>query len=437
MKSRATVNLYNVMASGLVGLATGGLVCGIGGRLAMRAVAIIGGIDTEFSVGGTVAIMVIGAIIGLIVGLVYGILRHFIPLRGLGKGLAFGVVLAALISLPFFGAPVGELLLATPAVGAALFGVIGLVYALALEAGLLWLDGRRTTRRQRSVALVWLVPFAFFLAIAFAGMVSLTDEFAHFPPAASNAYLALGLNFIDAHRLHSLLALAFALLYCGLSGVVFLQAGDNRAGSLAALALVVLAAGWFRADPLTAGAMTAFPGVRILPELLKAGGLALIVLTLFVWPDGRFEFGWTRITFVLCCVWLTAWLATPLRGVLPGQLALAITAGFFASGLLALAQRSRRSPAQRRQIAPVLIGFGLAGALVAVLWLAVLARPPMQVRDIPLPETLFVFGPYLLLWLFLPVSLWFGQRAARQVDVVTLVPSNAAHAVRNDYGTNV
>ena len=429
MKSRATVNLYDVMVSGMAGLAAGGLVGGLGARLAMRAVAIIGGLDTEFTVGGTIGIMLVGAIFGLLVGLVYGVVRPFIPVRGLWRGLAFGVVLAALIALPLFGAPGGELLFASPAVGAGLFASVGLLCVLALEAALLWLDGRSTARRQRPVALVWLVPFAFFLTLAFAGMVSLADEFAHFPPAASDAYLALGLNFMEAHRLHSILALAFALLYCGLSIVVFLQAGDNRAGNLAALALVMLAAGWFRTAPFTAGAMTAFPGVRALPELLKAGGLALIVLMLFVWPDGRFEFGWTRIAFILCCVWLAAWLATPLRTVLPQQLALAITAGFYISGLLALAQRSRRHPAQRRQIMPLLIGFGLTGASLLLIWLAALAQPAMQVRAVLPPETLFVFGPYLLPWLLLPVSLWLGQRAARQVDVIAAAPSKAAQAL--------
>ena len=75
------------------------------------------------------------------------------------------------------------------------------------------------------------------------------------------------------------------------------------------------------------------------------------------------------------------------------------------------------------------IGFGLAGASVLLIWLAALAQPAMQVRDIPLPETLFVFGPYLLPWLLLPVSLWFAQRAARQVDVIAAAPSKAAQAL--------
>ncbi|MCB0234574.1 MAG: hypothetical protein KDG58_10200, partial [Anaerolineae bacterium] len=81
----------------------------------------------------------------------------------------------------------------------------------------------------------------------------------------------------------------------------FWQSAGNRAGSLAALALVVLAAGWFRAEPLTAGVMTRLPLVRSLPALVRAGGLALIVLTMVVWPDGRLEPGWTKVAFVVWC----------------------------------------------------------------------------------------------------------------------------------------
>ena len=130
MRNRGTVNLYGVMAAGLVGLVAGALVGGIGGRLAMRLVVVIGGLEPSFSIEGTVGIMVIAAIFGLIVGLIYGVVRPFIPVRGLWKGLAFGLVLAALISLPFFLAPGGELNLVSPAVGAALFGAIGLSLAL-------------------------------------------------------------------------------------------------------------------------------------------------------------------------------------------------------------------------------------------------------------------------------------------------------------------
>ncbi len=428
MKERRNVNLYGMMAAGVVGLVAGALVGGIAGRLAMRAVAVMGRIPREFSVEGTVGIMMIAGILGLIAGLIYGVVRPFIPVRGMWKGLVFGLALAALIALPFFLAPEGELGLVSPAVGAALFGAIGLAFALALEAGLLRLNGRGIASRQRPVALVWLIPFAFFLALALAGMVSLADEFTRFPPAGSDGYLALGLNFQSAHQLHGLAMVAFATLYCGLASVVFWQSAGNRAGSLAALALVVLATGWFRAEPLTAGAMTGLPLVRSLPALVKAGGLALIVLTMVVWPDGRLEPGWAKGAFVLWIIWLAAWLATPLRSVLPELTPLVVAAAFFASGLVALALRSRRTPSQRRQIAPLLVGFGLAGALFLALWLAALVQPGLRVRDVLLPETLFVFLPFLLPWLLLPVSLLLGLRAASRSAVVAS-PSSATTQV--------
>lgn len=424
MKERKNVNLYSVMAAGLVGLVLGALVGGIAGRLAMRIVAVVGGIQPAFSVEGTAGIMVIAGFLGLIAGLIYGVVRPFIPVRGLWKGLVFGLILAALIALPFFLAPEGEFGLASPVVGATLFGAIGLAFALALEAGLLHHDGSVAVSKQHPVALIWLIPFAFFLALALAGMFSLADEFTRFPPAASDWYLALGLNFQSAHQLHGLAMVAFATLYCGLASVVFWQSAGNRAGSLAALALVVLAAGWFRAEPLTAGVMTRLPLVRSLPALVRAGGLALIVLTMVVWPDGRLEPGWTKVAFVVWCLWLAAWLATPLRNVLPEWAPLVLAAAFYASGLVSLALRSRRVSSQRRQIAPLLVGFGLAGALVLALWVAALVQPGLRVRDVLLPETLFVFLPYLLPWLLLPVSLLLGLRAASRSAVV----APASHA---------
>ena len=98
MKERKNVNLYSVMAAGLVGLVLGALVGGIAGRLAMRIVAVVGGIQPAFSVEGTAGIMVIAGFLGLIAGLIYGVVRPFIPVRGLWKGLVFGLILAALIA---------------------------------------------------------------------------------------------------------------------------------------------------------------------------------------------------------------------------------------------------------------------------------------------------------------------------------------------------
>ena len=82
--------------------------------------------------------------------------------------------------------------------------------------------------------------------------------------------------------------------------------------------------------------------------------------------------------------------------------------------LLTLALRSLRSPAHRHQIAPVLAGFGLAGAAFLVLWMAALLHPDLQVYRLSLPDTLFVFVPYLMPWLLLPLSLVAASRLGQE-----------------------
>lgn len=414
MRRQLTVDLYEVMAAAVAGLAAGAVVAGLGARLAMRVVAIVGGMSPGFTAAGTAIIMLLGGIVGLIAGAIFGIIRPFLPLRGLGKGLAFGALLAALIALPFIREPQGELTLATPALGAALFGAVGLLYGLALEAALQRWDVRRSSDAGRPLHLVWLALVAIFLSLALVSMMTLLDEFARFPPAVSDAYRAAGLDFQEAHRLHSLLMLGFTAVYLAAAGAVLWLSAGRWIGSLAALALVVLAAGWFSAAPYPAPAGP--DATALLSGPVRAGGLALLVLLMVLWPDGRFQPPWARPAFVLWCVWLVVWLLTPLGKGLPQPLALAATAAGLASGLLALAAR-RRDPAQRRQVTPVLLGFGLAIAWFLVLWGAALLRPDLQVHRVTLPATLFAFAPYLIPWLLLPASLLAPLSRDRQAMV--------------------
>lgn len=402
MNSKRKLDLYGVAAAALAGLATGAVVAGIGARLAMRAVAVLGGTRPGFTVDGTVAIMLLAGVMGLVVGAIYGVVRPFLPLRGMARGLALGAVLAALIALPFFRDPQGELALATPALGAALFGAVGLAFALALEAILQRWDARRRPEGGHPLNLLWLGLALPILALAVGSMTTLLDEFVRFPPVASGIYLAAGLDFQRAHELHSVLMLGFAIAYlAAVVAILWLSAG-RWMGKLAALSLAVLAAGWFSAAPFPAPANPA--GVALPSDLLKGVGLALLVLVLFLWPDGRFQPAWTRPAFFLWCGWLVVWLLTPFGKGLPQPLMLATTAAGLASGLLALATR-RRDPAQRRQVTPVLVGYGLAMVWFLGLWGAALARPELQVHRTALPATLFAFAPYLAPWLLLPASL--------------------------------
>lgn len=94
------MNLPRPARDVLAGLAAGAVVLGLGGRLLMRAIALGFGGAAGFSWGGTVEVVVFGALVGAAGGLAYGlVLRRFVkpPLgRAIALGLGSYLVLAVL-----------------------------------------------------------------------------------------------------------------------------------------------------------------------------------------------------------------------------------------------------------------------------------------------------------------------------------------------------
>ena len=120
-------------ARGVAAGAVAGVVWGIGARAAMRAVALADGEPAEFTVGGTLFILIVGAVLGALLGLVFASVRCWLPDTGLGKGGAFGGTLLALMLVLL--ALVGEVDAGRSGlVGVALFGALFIVYGLVLEA---------------------------------------------------------------------------------------------------------------------------------------------------------------------------------------------------------------------------------------------------------------------------------------------------------------
>lgn len=64
----------------------GGLVLGGGMRIAMRVAAVTGGVPTEFTAGGTIFLLVGGALVGVLAGLLTHLLNLVGPLRRLRLG---------------------------------------------------------------------------------------------------------------------------------------------------------------------------------------------------------------------------------------------------------------------------------------------------------------------------------------------------------------
>ena len=420
------VDINRLGAALATGAFLGATIGGIGARIAMRAVALLSEGQPGFTIAGTVGIVIVGAVLGALGGLGFALVRSLLRMgRGedtsplphsIAAGATYGGALAVLASLPFFLNPVGELALATPLVGAALFVWIPLAYGLALGAVLPAVE-RKLAATPHTVGLGWLAVFGLALVLALAGMTPLSGSFIPFPPAATDLHYLSGVSFAAAQVLHRGLMLAFMLAYCGLASVIFWRGSQCVTARLAAVTLLLLAAAFFGRQPALAAGMQALPPLRLLPDLLQAGALSLLLILLFVLPDGKMALRWTRPVAVLWCGWSLLWFVHPLPGTAldvrawPELLVAGVTLTGLGSGLLALAQRLRASdPGRRRALRPVWWGFAAVLLWLAALGLAAMVEPGLRLRVLPWPQALLAFAPYLLPWLVLPLSLAVAMR---------------------------
>lgn len=75
----------------ILGAAVGFVVLGIGGRLAMRGIAIATNTPPGFSIGGTATVVFLGLVSGIGGGLLYAILHRFIPRPRLVRSALFAL----------------------------------------------------------------------------------------------------------------------------------------------------------------------------------------------------------------------------------------------------------------------------------------------------------------------------------------------------------
>lgn len=118
---------------GLVSGATSGLLAGVLARVAMRGVAVFSGMQPDFSIGGTLFIIGLGAVLGVLPGLVFSFLQPLFPGSVRLKAGLFGLLLSLMIVVPIFLIePEGELALLPKGITAALFGPIPQIYGLVM-----------------------------------------------------------------------------------------------------------------------------------------------------------------------------------------------------------------------------------------------------------------------------------------------------------------
>lgn len=121
-------------AGGMLAGMAAGVVTGAAARLAMRMVAdgVADGVGvrTDFTVGGTAAILVSGLIVGAPLGLAYVLFAERVPGRPWARGLVFGALALALIG-PVFLRTEEFFSLGRVALFAPLFLIFGVAVGLA------------------------------------------------------------------------------------------------------------------------------------------------------------------------------------------------------------------------------------------------------------------------------------------------------------------
>jgi hypothetical protein len=116
------------------GMMAGGVVLGAGGRMVMRALAVIAEREVEFSFGGTIEVVAFGAITGSIAGAAFVAIKKYLPGSTPLKGMLFGLL--AFLAMAIVRTPSVERSVAafegflSPIV--LMFGAVFLFYGIAL-----------------------------------------------------------------------------------------------------------------------------------------------------------------------------------------------------------------------------------------------------------------------------------------------------------------
>ena len=163
-KPRGSVRLRLASLGILSGLLVG-ILMGIAARIAMRIVALVVDQGLEFTVAGTLGIILVVSFSSVLLGLIFVAVRKYLPGAGLLKGLAFSGLVFLCIGIPFLLGllgPADEVAVGPPLLGRSLFGALFLIYGLAVEMifeRLLSLTARWRARMLLAVALLALLSF--------------------------------------------------------------------------------------------------------------------------------------------------------------------------------------------------------------------------------------------------------------------------------------
>ncbi len=407
------INLNTVSLGILAGM-LGGVVAGVGARVAMRIVALATSGVGSFSLGGTLAILIVGVILGMPFGMLFVGVRRWLPGAPLWKGLIFGAALALIFVAPPFLLiePEGELALVSPLIGLGLFAPLPLAYGVVVAFAAERLGQKYATAPRQSVGAAWFGLMGVALVFGFTSMLSLAEA-TPFPPAVTRLIQQAGIPFRIAREVNTALLIAYVFAYCGLAALIFWRGSQAWMPKFTALALLTFAGAFFNGGEVLGGMMTALPIARWATGAVQALGFIGLLLILCLFPDGRFAPRWTRPVALVGCAWAVWWFLDPASGSpldpnrWPEPILFVVTAALLGAGVFAQVDRYRRTPAAERQQTKWAV-IALTGATLAfaLIWLMVMLFPDLHfARREPGLASLFAFALYLLPGLLIPLSI--------------------------------
>ncbi|MDH3710540.1 MAG: hypothetical protein OER04_11660 [Cyclobacteriaceae bacterium] len=126
-------HIKKLTAGLLAGAMVGTVVLGIGGRLIMRIIALIGGVTPGASLGGSLEVMAFGSLTGILAGAGYTLIRRILPGKAWLKGTLFGLLIyAVLLVIPFDSKLAAKGFLQLTVLIHLLFGGLCVVFGLVL-----------------------------------------------------------------------------------------------------------------------------------------------------------------------------------------------------------------------------------------------------------------------------------------------------------------
>ena len=221
------------------------------------------------------------------------------------------------------------------------------------------------------------------------------------------------------------------LIWVALGVIIFLRRSNDWIGLLVSMALIAMGINGLSDNVNLLSKAT--PEFAPLYNTLSAVGASLVILLVFLFPDGRFVPNWTRyIAIPLVALALAdpllAFVLPPLENA-PGTLAViaALLAGI-AVGAIAQIQRYRNHSnlEHRQQSKWVIFGF-LALLLVAFTWIISVELYPPSPGPGCLYFNLLTFPLLLLLLLVLPITMALSILRYRLFDIDIVIKRTAVY----------